>query len=104
MAKTVVSPNRAELASASITTSSAGTAVTVLTTTVPSVLVSLENTTNAELMFTKDGVDFKRVPAASFRVFDLKNNDVMLSKAVWGVYRIGTPSSGVVEVIATPYR
>lgn len=102
--QTLVTHNRGQVAAAGVTGTTSGGANTVLTTTTPSVLVAIENTTDAEVMITKGAADFKRVPAGSFRVFDLKTNGAGFSAGVWGVYQIGTPSSGVVEIVAIPYR
>jgi hypothetical protein len=97
-----VTHQRGELAFGSITAATAGTANTVLTATKDAVVVSIENTTNAELIITKGGADFKRVPAGSFRVFDFRSDAVALSAGTWGVYRSGTPSSGNLEIIVLP--
>lgn len=100
-----VTPNRGELAFGAVTGTTAGTANTVLTTTMDSVQVSFENTTDVQLIITRGGVDFKRVPAGNFRVFDLKGNGVGFAPVVWGVYRAaGAPASGVIEVVAIPFR
>jgi hypothetical protein len=97
-------PQRGELAAAALSATTAGTAHAVLTTTKDSVLVSIENTTDAELMVTRDGVDFKRMPAGSFRVFDVKADGVAFGPYVWGVYEIGNPTSGFIEIVALPHR
>ena len=99
-----VVPERGQVAAASITSSTAGTAITVVTTTKDTVLVSIENTTDVELMVTRNGADFKRVPAGGFRVFDLQSSGVAFGPYIWGVYRIGTPASGVIEILTLPSR
>jgi hypothetical protein len=93
-----------QVAAASISATTAGTAHTVLTTTKDTVMISLENTTDVELMVTRNGADFKRVPAGSFRVFDTKSDGVAFGPYVWGVYEIGNPASGVLEILAFPHR
>jgi uncharacterized membrane protein YtjA (UPF0391 family) len=101
----IVTPNRGELGFAGITGTTAGIANTALTTTTPSIVVSFENTTNVELMVTRGNTDFKRLPASSFRVFDLKSNGTGFAAGTWKVYYTGSaPASGNLEVIAIPYR
>ncbi len=101
---TRIVPERGSVAAASITASTAGTAITVVTTTKDTVMVAIENTTDVELMVTRNGADFKRVPAGSFRVFDLATSGVAFGPYIWGIYRIGTPATGVIEILAFPYR
>lgn len=101
---TRIVPERGQVAAASISATTAGTAHTVLTTTKDSVTISLENTTDVELMVTRNGADFKRVPAGAFRIFDTKANGVAFGPYIWGVYEIGNPASGVIEIISLPYR
>lgn len=95
-------PESSELAFGAITGTSAGTANAVLTLVNDAVNIGFENTTDVQLVVTLDGVQKKRVPAGSFRVFDLGTNGSRLAAGtVVGVFRAaGAPTSGTFEVVS----
>lgn len=101
-----VTPQRGELAAASITGTVLGTANTVLTTTKDTVILAIENTCAVELMLVMNGANFKRIPASSFRVFDLKTNGgIAFAATVFKVYYTGAaPASCNFELVSVPVR
>lgn len=102
-AHVLVTEQRGELAAASITANVLGSANTVLTTTKPTIQIGAENTCAVELMLVKNGANFKRIPANSYRVLDLKTNAVGFAITTWKVYYTGAAPAGCnFELLSIP--
>lgn len=97
-------PVSGEIAAASITATTATGATGVLTLGKAATYCGFENTTPNELQITIGGVKFKRMPAFSFRTFDIGSNSGYLKGGtVIGVFAsTGTPASGVIEAVCNP--
>lgn len=100
-----VTRERGELAAASITGNSLGTAVTVLTTTKDTVALFADTDCSVGFMLTKDGADFKRIFPGKGYVMDLNTNGLAIAPGTYKVYYTGSaPSSCTFELFALPFR
>lgn len=109
-----VSATSMTVAGTAVSTTTAATSITVLTTNKDTVQIGIENTTNVQVFISQAPVDRagvvgtavyrKAIPAGGYRVLDLKGNGVAFGPSVWGVYAASTPASGIVEIVAVPAR
>lgn len=90
------------LAFGSITGTTAGTAIALLTLTKEARILSFENTTNLEVIVTRDGTDFWRLKASTGAIsLDVSAaGGVYRAGEVFGVYAASTPGSGLVQGLA----
>jgi hypothetical protein len=94
-------PERGELAAAGVTGTTGSNGNTVLTLTRQATCLSMENTTDKEVMIASGSTLIKRVPAYSYRVLDLGTNAVAIPPgAALKAHLTGaSATTGYVEVL-----
>lgn len=104
-AHTRVTPDRGDLLYSGITGTTGGSANTVVTTTKDTVILAIENATDKEVMVTNGSTDLKRMPANTFRQFDMAASGVSFGGQTYKAYYTGAAgTTGHLEILALPYR
>jgi hypothetical protein len=102
---TAVTLQSGEALASAISGATGGSPTTVLAPSKDCAALTLENTTPTEITITLSGTKFKRLPASSFRSYDLGSNSARIVKATTiGAYASGGtgPVSGAVEAVCVP--
>jgi hypothetical protein len=96
MSNKEIQPVVATLAAASVTASTAGTAITLVTCTRDHKVLLLPNTLNQDCMLTYNGADFCPLLAGQPVAVDLRTNELeMRATRVIGIYHLGVaPTTG----------
>lgn len=111
----VVAPQSTTIAAAALIGTNLAGAVTIAYVGVPHVMLEFENTTSLQMDIVRvpitingqgvtvagTAVHYRPIPPASYRVIDMKSNNVVYGPCVYKAFCASTPSTGVLCMVAT---